>query len=116
MAFVWWFHCAYRARAQYGGTALAPIWAVVGWVVPGLNLIRPPQIMRELTDMVGLVGAWWLLWLIGGVIQVVLRFISPATQQGWVNWQSTALGANLLLLISLAAALSLVSRVARLSR
>lgn len=115
--FVLWFYCAYRQKAQSGlegdvngGTRFAPIWAVIGWFVPGLNLIRPPQIMSELTGRRSLVGAWWGLWMVGALIQVVLRFIYPDSQQGWVNWQITSLVANLLMLGSVGIAVVMVSR------
>ncbi len=116
VAFVGWFHQAYVRRAETGPTAHEPSWAVFGWLVPGLNLVRPPQIMNELAARPSLVAGWWLAWLIGATVQLALRFISPATQQGWVNWQSTALVANLVLLISLGCALALVAAVARQAR
>ena len=115
--FVLWFYCAYRQRAESGvegggapSTRFDPIWSLIGWIVPGLNLVRPPQIMDELTGRRSLVGAWWGLWFVGGLIQVGMRFISPETQQGWVRWHSTLLAANVLLLASLAIAVVLVIR------
>lgn len=113
-AFLWWFHCAYRRLATtIVPTTFQPIWAVAAWVVPGLNLIRPPRIMAELTARPRLTVAWWLLWLGGGAVQVGLRFISPTSQQGWVNWQSTALVANLVLLASLGCGVLLISMARR---
>ena len=113
LAYLRWFHCAYRRLAASGEIKHAPVWAALGWFVPGINLVRPPQIMTELTSKPILVGAWWSLWAIGAVVQVALRFITPATQQGWVNWQSTALVANLILLGSVACALTLIDLTKR---
>lgn len=113
-AFVWWFHRAYsNLAAASGGTAtrFRPIWAVVGWVVPLLNIVRPPQIMSDLTARSSSVPPWWILWGIGGAIQVALRFVTPERQQGWVYWQLTALIGDLLLLISLCFGLLLVDEV-----
>lgn len=113
LAYLRWFHCAYRRLAASGETKLDPIWAAIGWFVPGINLVRPPQIMTELTSRRTLVTLWWSLWAVGAVIQVALRFINPATQQGWVNWQTVALLANLILLGSVACALTLIDLTRR---
>lgn len=106
--FVWWFHGAYQRLATRSKAKLTPIWAVIGWFVPGLNLIRPPSIMNELTDRRDAVVGWWGLWLVGAFVQVALRFISPEDQLGWVYWQTTALAANVVLLVSLGFAAFLV--------
>lgn len=113
VVFLRWFYCAYSRLSKVRETEMVPSWAVLGWFVPGLNLVRPPWIMNELTRRRELVLAWWLLWLVGGAIQVVLRLISPATQSGWVRWQSTSLFANLLLIGSVGCALALVEVVKR---
>lgn len=109
--FVWWFYCAYDQIAERIKTKFEPIWAAVGWIVPGLNAIRPPSIMNELTDRRETVLGWWGLWIVGAFVQVVLRFVSPADQLGWVYWQTTALTANIVLLVSLGLAFSLVATV-----
>ena len=48
--FLRWFHEAYQKLADIDAAVLPPHWALLGWVVPGLNLLRPPQIMGELTN------------------------------------------------------------------
>ncbi len=106
--FVWWFHRAYTALSERAGSKLKPIWAIVGWFVPGLNLVRPPSIMNELAGRRDSVVGWWVLWLVGAFVQFVLRLVSPADQLGWVYWQTTALAANVVLLISVALAAVLV--------
>jgi hypothetical protein len=113
VVFIRWFHCAYNRLSKVRPTEMTPVWAVAGWFVPVLNLVRPPWIMNELTKRRELVMAWWFLWLAGGLIQVVLRLISPSTQAGWVRWQSVSLMANLLLLGSVACAVALVDVVRR---
>lgn len=114
LAFVWWFHRAYSALAEAsGGTGnrFSPIWAVIGWGVPLLNVVRPPQIMSDLTRRSGLVPPWWIIWGLGAAVQVALRFITPERQQGWIYWQLTALIGDLLLLISLCFGLLLIDEV-----
>jgi len=111
-AFLWWFYCAYSnlSGSRFGRTArFDPIWALIGWAVPGLNLVRPPQIMSDMTSHSWRVTPWWLFFVIGAVVQVALRFITPGTQQGWVNWQATALAANLVLLASLELVVRLIT-------
>lgn len=121
VVFVRWFHGAYQRLAQVETTLYEPQWAAIGWVVPGLNLVRPPAIMRELVSKPGprsadepgpiLALGWWILWLEGAVIQVVLRLISPVTNWGWTRWQSAALLSDLVLLAALACAVALVKVV-----
>ena len=108
-SFLWWFHCAYQARAGLGPTRYQPIWAVVGWLVPGVNLIRPLRIMSELTNRSPHVVSWWTFWALGAVTHVALRLITPTVQRGWVYWQTAAFIADMVLLASLAVAFTLVN-------
>lgn len=122
-SFIWWFASAYRRLAAAGPTALSPEWAILGWVVPGLNLFRPPQIMAELasvrpqssTDRRGLIltVGWWLLLIEGMAIQIILRFITPTTNLGWTRWQSSALVSDLVLVAAAVCAITLVWMVER---
>jgi len=110
-SFVWWFHCSYRARSASASTRHNPIWAVIGWLVPGINLIRPPQMMSELTNRSPLVVPWWTFWALGAITHVALRLITPTVQRGWVYWQTAAFVADMVLLASLAVAFALVNEV-----
>lgn len=122
-AFLWWFADAYRRLASTGPTGYGPEWAIVGWLIPGLNLFRPPQIMAELasirpqssTDRRGVILSvgWWLLWIEGMVIQVILRFVTPTTNLGWTRWQSSALISDLVLVLAAGCAITLVWMVER---
>lgn len=97
--FLMWFHRAYRNLPALGADGLehTPGWAVGGFFVPFLNLVRPFQIMREvwkasspevaLTDGVSwqyaasspLLAVWWGAWLVSNVLgQLVFRFSSDA--------------------------------------
>jgi hypothetical protein len=116
IVFLWWFHCAYRRADQLQATKHSPPWAIASWFVPVINLFRPPQIMAELSLRQTMSWAWWALWAVGAVVQAALRFISPETQQGWVNWQTTALISNLVLLGALVLALILVDTVSEVAR
>lgn len=123
VVFIWWFAGAYQRLSQVDTTFVDPHWAITGWLVPGLNLIRPPSIMHELVSKPGprsadepgpiLVLGWWILWLEGAVIQVILRLITPATNWGWTRWQGSALISDLVLLAAVACALVLINLVER---
>lgn len=123
VAFIWWFADAYRRLATTGPTGHRTEWAIAGWVVPGLNLVRPPSIMAELasirrrssTDRSGdiLAVGWWLLFIEGMVIQVVLRFITPTTNAGWTAWQGSALVSDVVLVVAAGCAITLVWLVER---
>ncbi len=120
--FGWWFLGCYRRLAAVGMAGLPSWWAVVAWVVPLLNLVRPPAMMRELAEkpadpsQVGgltpiLVLGWWILFIEGAVIQVGLRLLRPETAIGWSNWQWAALLSDLILMASVACAIALVAVV-----
>lgn len=84
VAFMMWMHRAHRNLPAVGAENLkhSPGWAVGGWFVPFLNLVRPYQVMAEIwqeskparRDMFpayqgggsgsALVGWWWAFFLI----------------------------------------------------
>ncbi len=93
VAFLIWFHRVHKNLPALGGRELkyTPGWAVGGFFVPLLNLVRPLQVMREIwhgSDPAGadrdrtpdgpsirnqlgtpaLVGWWWALFLISGFL------------------------------------------------
>lgn len=74
MLLVWLYrvHDARRGRASF-----SPGMAIGGWLIPGLNLIFPPLIMRSAwKSTVGEGGgllalAWWLFWLVEIAMQMM---------------------------------------------
>jgi len=93
IAFLMWFHRAYKNLPALGGRQLkySPGWAVGGFFVPFLNLARPLQVMREVwhgSDPSGLerdllpegpalrnylgtptlMGWWWGLFLVTSLL------------------------------------------------
>ena len=69
-AFIWWLFVRYRALDDRRRT---PGWALWSWLVPGLNLVEPYRIAREVhaggsrgaTDRAPwLVFGWWSSWLL----------------------------------------------------
>ena len=119
--FLWWFWCSYQRLADTGLASFAGWWGLVAWLVPGLNLVRPARLMGELATRPvrglpvragsGQVTVWWLGWLIGAVVQVGLRFVSPETNIGWTWWQGSALAANVLLVVGTGSVMALLSVV-----
>jgi Domain of unknown function (DUF4328) len=91
VAFIVWFRRAYQNLVALGTQALRfePGWAVGGWLVPVLNLVRPKQIADDLwratdpalPDQAGAawkqvrvppwLHAWWLLFLLSGVVGIL---------------------------------------------
>jgi hypothetical protein len=85
IAFIVWMHRAYRNLHAFRveGRQYSSGWAIGGWFVPFLNLVRPFQVVREIwngsecltafgerfvllrTPM--LVGWWWAMFLISSV-------------------------------------------------
>lgn len=88
IAFLLWFHRAHKNLSSFGvpGLEYSPGWAVGGFFVPFLNLIRPFQVMREIwkasdpeadpqiahswqySSSSPLIGAWWGTWILSGVL------------------------------------------------
>lgn len=56
IAFVAWFHQAYKNLSTYSFVDHRPGWAIGAWFVPFLNLYRPFKIMGELFRRSGLAG------------------------------------------------------------
>jgi uncharacterized protein DUF4328 len=88
IAFLMWFHRSHRNLPALRARILkySPRWAVGGFFIPIMNLYRPYQVMQEVwtesdpfsvkgaDDLTGrpvsgaLVGWWWALWIIGGIL------------------------------------------------
>lgn len=94
--FLMWFHRAHRNLRSLGARGLkySPGWAVGGFFVPFLNLVRPYQVMQEVqkgSDPSGLdggassgsalIGLWWGCWIITNIAaQASFRFANSAEQ------------------------------------
>lgn len=106
VAFLVWFHRTHKNLPALGGRELkyTPGWAVGGFFVPFLNLVRPLQVMREIwhgSDPAGLerdasakgpdtrnqfgtpplVGWWWALYLMTSVLGNIAARMALAPNQ-----------------------------------
>ena len=106
VAFLTWLHRMHKNLPALGGRELkyTPGWAVGGFFVPFLNLVRPLQVMREVwhgSDPAGLerddasggpatrnqlgtpplVGWWWALFLITSVLGNITARMAFAPNQ-----------------------------------
>lgn len=113
IAFLTWMHRAHKNLPSLGSRDLqyTPGWAVGGFFVPFLNLVRPLQVMREIwlgSDPAGverdrgadgaaartalgtppLVGWWWGFFIANGIIGNVLARMSFAPDQSVDDLQS----------------------------
>jgi hypothetical protein len=94
VCFLMWFHRAHKNLPALGAGNLeySPGWAVGGFFVPFLNLVRPFQVMREIWKASDpevdlsvphswlyvatspIIGFWWAAWLIAGFLgQIAFR-------------------------------------------
>ena len=99
VAFLLWIHRAHKNLESLGASQLdySPGWAVGGFFVPFLNLIRPFQVMREIWKASDpdvdyqnasswqyaasspLIGFWWGTWILSGVLgRLVFSFSRDA--------------------------------------
>ncbi len=93
-----WMRLAYRnlPALAVGDLRFNEHWVVWGWLVPGLNLIRPKQVMDDLwrashplappfssSWRVGPAPVWSIVWwstfVIGGSLAVVSELVAPTT-------------------------------------
>jgi hypothetical protein len=91
IVFLIWFHRACANAWALGAfpMSITPGWAVGGFFVPFLNLVRPFQAMREVWhgsrreqgQGTPLIGLWWGTWLASGVL-------------GWVGAKADSLGVD----------------------
>ena len=82
--FITWLFRAHRSdRMQAEQLRHGSGWAIGGWFVPVLNLVRPIQMVLDLrrgaagSPAGGLPVAWWLTYLVSGVVTTVATFLLP---------------------------------------
>ena len=115
VAFLMWFHRAHRNLPALLATQIqySPGWAVGGWFVPFLNLVRPCQVMSEIhlgsdparIHPVGrpysqtMVYCWWTAWIISGILsQISFRVGVGSTEihtliaTSWVDVATSLVG------------------------
>lgn len=141
LAFLVWLHRVHRNLAPLGGRELkyTPGWAVGGFFVPFLNLVRPVQVMREVwhgSDPAGaerdtssdgpsirnqlgtpkLVGWWWALFLISafmGNITMRMGFADNPTLDQLQALSALLVLSDLIEIPSAVIALLLVGQITR---
>jgi hypothetical protein len=124
IAFLLWVFCTYKNLTAFGDgrtDRTSPGWAVAGFVIPVLNLVRPYQVIKEIwqrssttktTNATIYVLSWWLIILgskLSGIF-LVSRFDSAMTLtlHGGMNIETLAQYVDQLLYVYLAAIVSLV--------
>ena len=123
IAFLLWFHRAYgNAHAVGLRPRFGQGWALGGWFVPFLNLVRPFNIAgdmwrhagRDRTGSFGIVGLWWTFWIVTGPLARIGAMQTAGRDPDKVQW-----GIKLLLaadLTGIAAAFLAIVMVRRLTR
>ncbi|MEP7341060.1 MAG: DUF4328 domain-containing protein [Acidobacteriota bacterium] len=123
--FLIWIHRAYRNLPSLGvrRRQYSTGWAVGGFFVPFLNLVRPYEIVKEIwkgsnpdsavpddpsaqvpfttgqyASKSPLIGVWWGLWILSNMVSnAIFRFSSKAnTAEELLTWSWVSLGSNLL--------------------
>lgn len=122
ITFLFWFRRAYgnaHALGLQNGYRLG--WAVGGWFVPLLNLVRPVEIAGEMWRHAGparvgssaIVGSWWAAFLISGVVdKIAVRMMESPTVETVRQGLQVQLAANF---VNLACAVLAVVIVRRLT-
>lgn len=133
IAFLMWFHRSHRNLPALGAENLqySPRWATGGFFVPILHLYRPFQVMQEVwtesdpysvkdaNDFMeqpasnALVGWWWALWIIGGILgQAAFRVTMHAeSAETYLVSSWLTIGSDLLSVLDAVLAIMLVRAI-----
>ena len=133
--FLVWIHHAHRNLRSLGAEGLdySPGWAVGGFFIPIMNLFRPYQVTREIwkgsdpdfssTDgmawksvrLTPLLGWWWALYLITGVVgNAVLRAsFNTETLESIQSFANVTLVSDILLVPAIILAVAVVLGIDR---
>jgi len=131
--FLVWFHRSYRNLAWLGveGTKYSTRWAVGGWFIPIMNLVRPYQVAREIWDASNpdvtaaegprgwlqkrsafLIRTWWVLGLAPTpIIFIAQSFTSQPSREKWKIGVWLFIVGNLINGVSAAATMLVIRRL-----
>jgi len=96
--FLPWFHRAYKNLAAMHGTRHKPGWAIGGWFVPFLNLVRPYQIAKELASLSGskpttptnALPVWWAMVILATVVNRYMFTYNPETIDEFIRFDTVS--------------------------
>lgn len=131
VAWLVWQHRAHSNLTALGAGELrfTPGWAVGWWFVPFANLVRPAQVMSELTrasdpaygaveqadrQTPRIVLVWWLTWVIGGLMSYGIARASTDDLTSLLTRDRVLIASEGLHAIAAVLAIALVRRVQRL--
>ncbi|MBL8728362.1 MAG: DUF4328 domain-containing protein [Planctomycetes bacterium] len=121
IAFLFWFRRAYgnaHAVGLHGRFGLG--WAVGGWFVPFLNLVRPFQIMGEMWRHAGharvgpyaIVGLWWTGFLVGNFADNIgTRMLNGGSNDAALLAVKVLLGSDIVSCVAALLAILIVRRL-----
>ena len=133
IAFIWWFHAAYRNSAARGTWKLrfTSRWAIGAWFVPILAFWRPKQIADDIwrasepraprvdeqeaypAKAVYLLNLWWCFWLLGTFVgnAAVRALIKAGTPNDYLRSDKMDIAALAANLVAAALAIQIVRQV-----
>lgn len=97
--FIPWFHRAYKNLAALGRNRHKAGWAIGGWFVPFLNLVRPYQIAKELAlggdqtpkkNPTNLLPTWWALVIVSGLVGRFLFRAETETVEDFIRFDTVS--------------------------
>jgi hypothetical protein len=96
--FIPWFHRAYKNLSTWHATRFGSGWAIGGWFVPFLNLVRPYQIAKELASYSGpketpptnALPLWWALVIIGAVGNRFIFSYNPKSVDQFITFDTVS--------------------------
>jgi hypothetical protein len=96
--FIPWFHRAYKNLRTWHATRFGSGWAIGGWFVPFLNLVRPYQIAKELashsgpkpTNPTNALPLWWSMVVIGVVGNRYMFTLDPHSVDEFIAFDTVS--------------------------
>jgi hypothetical protein len=135
IVFLIWIHRAHKNLAAFdtAGLEYSPGWAVGGFFVPFLNLIRPFQVMREIwkasdpdvdydnanswqySSTSPLLAAWWGTWIVSNILgRLVFSFSKDAKSiEALLNLTYLSIASDVVNLIPAALVIIIVRSIER---
>jgi hypothetical protein len=96
--FIPWFHRAYKNLTTWHATRFKSGWAIGGWFVPFLNLVRPYQIAKELATLSGpkptkatnALPLWWGMVIVSAVGNRFIFSYDPETVDEFITFDTVS--------------------------
>jgi hypothetical protein len=122
IAFLAWLSRSVDNVPALGGgwPKVTPRWAIGWWFVPGANLLRPYQIVKDMSRRLALVSEssrdrliylWWLVWISANIAGLLPAGVKVNDLPSWSQWLDLSMYGDVLKLAAAILAIAVVRRI-----